>query len=1176
MRILSIQGCNLASLAGAFKLDLTRGPVGRAGLFAITGPTGSGKSTLLDALCLALFDDTPRLSNADRSVRIGEGRQRLTAQDPRTLLRRDAGSGYAEVRFIGVDGGTWRARWSCRRSRGRPGEQPQTQTMELENLDTNERSDGTRSQLKEEIVQRLGLSFEQFRRSALLAQGEFAAFLHAKPRQRAELLERMTGTEIYALLSKAAFDKAKAAKEGLTGLSDQQQRLGVLSTLERQGLEQQRTLAEERVREADEVLKAVRAVLHWERQCQELRRQRTESTARLQKAEQTLGEPWVSTLQRAREVAPLGKLLEEIAQLRTLAPKPELLEQAQREIDALTQQQEGLARARTQAETEREQAGPRLEQAAGLDGQLEQLQRQEREKTAQATQARAQASQIENRLRAHRDGLERWTQQLDAAERWLKANDHQDLATAWRQGTKEDLQRWVQAMHELGAAQRELDPLQSKLKASREREQACGRDLEASQREAALAHQAVDALPRESPDLQRLGLLKEHRELMDQARRESTALDRAQQQLEQLQRELQGLEKELTELGAELVQQTKDTQVAEHRADQAAAALLFEEHRKVLRPGEPCPLCGAKEHPRANQVMDALSQDLAQEAGQAREQLASLQLQVARQETARDRVRPQLEQQERLCKGHQDTLNALTDRWRLPGTPTGDPTALQTELGQLEQAALRMTRLEAQRSKAQQVLRDRRAAVEQARISLEKARTRSAELVDLCAPLKNTILTTQGHLESEAADLDGRLPQDWSKDALREGAVHDLEDTVQAWEQQCTLRDQARAGLDDDHLQSLLASAKRAAENAAKQEREAEAALGALQQRQRERAALLGGESVAQVRDRLARAERDAETAHRAAREKLARAQENQVAAAARAKDAQLRHDKLAQALERGRQELGLDEHALREALREAPWITLHTEKLERAREELTSARALESDRTSSLKRLEENPPSSTQDLPGAEASHKKATRELSELELKLEKDDTAQHDLAALADEVALATREHRRWESLNQLIGASDGHRFRTFAQGLTLTTLLSHANATLLELAPRYALRRVEGGNLDFQVIDRDMGDEARSVSSLSGGETFMVSLALALGLSSMASHETRVDTLFIDEGFGSLDEDSLHTAISTLDALQKTGRKVGVISHVQGLAERIDVQVRVQRQTGGRSILRIEGA
>ena len=221
MKILAIRGCNLASLAGEFEIDLARGPLAAAGVFAIVGPTGAGKSTLLDAMCAALFDRTPRLANHSQFKvgRTDDDPATLGSQDVRTLLRRGAASGYAEVDFESGDRRRYRARWAVRRARGTSDGNLQDVQVSLAALDADaricERLGGTKTETLKAIVERLGLTFDQFRRSALLAQGDFAAFLRADGKDRSELLERMTGTEIYSRLSIAAHLRAALAEQQL-------------------------------------------------------------------------------------------------------------------------------------------------------------------------------------------------------------------------------------------------------------------------------------------------------------------------------------------------------------------------------------------------------------------------------------------------------------------------------------------------------------------------------------------------------------------------------------------------------------------------------------------------------------------------------------------------------------------------------------------------------------------------------------------------------------------------------------------------------------------------------------------------------------------------------------------------------------------------------------------------
>ncbi|MEB3733710.1 SbcC/MukB-like Walker B domain-containing protein [Halopseudomonas pachastrellae] len=153
--------------------------------------------------------------------------------------------------------------------------------------------------------------------------------------------------------------------------------------------------------------------------------------------------------------------------------------------------------------------------------------------------------------------------------------------------------------------------------------------------------------------------------------------------------------------------------------------------------------------------------------------------------------------------------------------------------------------------------------------------------------------------------------------------------------------------------------------------------------------------------------------------------------------------------------------------------------------------------------------------------------------------------------------------------MIGSADGKKYRNFAQGLTFEMMIGHANRQLQKMTDRYLLTRDDDQPLELNVVDDYQAGEIRSTKNLSGGESFIVSLSLALGLSHMASKNVRVDSLFLDEGFGTLDEEALDTALETLAGLQQDGKLIGVISHVPALKERISTQIQVTPQTGGRS-------
>ncbi|MCC1497950.1 AAA family ATPase [Alcanivorax sp. 1008] len=189
----------------------------------------------------------------------------------------------------------------------------------------------------------------------------------------------------------------------------------------------------------------------------------------------------------------------------------------------------------------------------------------------------------------------------------------------------------------------------------------------------------------------------------------------------------------------------------------------------------------------------------------------------------------------------------------------------------------------------------------------------------------------------------------------------------------------------------------------------------------------------------------------------------------------------------------------------------------------------------------------------------------------KLDQNKNAKEKLKEKQEIMEAQKSECRRWDNLHELIGSADGKKYRNFAQGLTFEIMISHANKQLQKMSDRYLLVRDAAQPLELNVVDNYQAGETRSTKNLSGGESFIVSLSLALGLSNMASKNVRVDSLFLDEGFGTLDEEALDVALETLSGLQQEGKLIGIISHVQALKERIGTQIQVSPHSGGRSVI-----
>ena len=199
----------------------------------------------------------------------------------------------------------------------------------------------------------------------------------------------------------------------------------------------------------------------------------------------------------------------------------------------------------------------------------------------------------------------------------------------------------------------------------------------------------------------------------------------------------------------------------------------------------------------------------------------------------------------------------------------------------------------------------------------------------------------------------------------------------------------------------------------------------------------------------------------------------------------------------------------------------------------------------------------------------------VTQINAQLLEDKKKREEFKKYSAEYAGKMEQKAHWDALDSMFGSATGDKLTKFAQEYTLDILLGVANEHLADMTKRYRLARVSDTGMDIKVIDLDMMSESRSASSLSGGETFIVSLALSLALSSLSSNRMKIESLFIDEGFGTLDQEILQTALMMLDKLQSNGRKIGVISHLTGMLDQIPVKVNVVRLSPGRSKVEITG-
>lgn len=1251
MRILAIRGCNLTSLDGRFAVEFDREPLRRAGLFAITGPTGAGKSTILDALCLALFDRMPRMPKGDGVLLGPEGDPNaIRSTDVRAVLRRGAGAGWAEVDFVGADGESYRARWELRRARQKASGTLQPQEIALTSLDGARRYGDKKKSVLEEIERRLGLSFEQFRRAVLLAQGDFATFLKAPPKERSALLELLTGTELYSLVSRKAHERSLQEEQALKVLEAQSGGIQVMAEEERAALIADAGAMETALRETDGRLAAARAAIGWYQRDDRLAAAEREATEAATLADRLWqeAEPRRAEAALLRRLQGLRPLLE--AADRTATEQAEAMAAADRARTTLTDRrataEQATARhaearkafeSASSAQTDLE---PTLAAATALDSRIETLTTEEAGAEAALNNATQRISTLLNDCSTKEKLLAAGRMEIADRSGWLKAN-HRLVALA-EQAARWDavLSRHTAALTALRQAEADVASLTvsaATLESGRgDLASAQSRALEQA-RSAEATHTGILGEP--VPDA---GVLRDRRVTLGRLRDRLSGLSALGEALDRSARDRWELERSRTALSEEA--ETAETETRRTATELAACTAMVEEADGTLRrmqlarredveslrgqlvDGEPCPVCGGVEHPWAQGTgavagLARLAHEQENRVAELRRRLAELSRRhggfeaaakaaLSRMANLTDRIAALTSETASLSRRWAEEAGPLglpdhagpTPDWPESGWPGHD--ALQQRIGETD---LKLQEVQADEDR----LRDHRTRLDTA---ASAARTAAAALAKAneameawnrrMAEIRHALALAEAARDRATSDRDDALAELAIPLAAWDGWRKALSDDPEGFRRQLTT--QAKEWLDQrdalvraerqaETVEVALHAARTAVDTARESERSARTRHDDLRNRLSEvklqRGSLLGGRPVAAVRQEQAVAvqrsralvdgatieRQKAEQSRSAAEQELATRQEAAEACAAKAAAAE-------RALTGAVQEQALSVEDLRRHL-SAGEDLLAAE--ERALAEIGTARRetalLAADR---MRQRQEHHAGGVPDG-GAEEARRAAETLAGELESlrdrlgsargRLQADAEARERQAAMLVEIAAQRERSRLWETLRHLIGSADGQKFRNFAQSLSLDALLTHANRYLDELARRYRLERVPGADLEIQVVDREMGDERRGVHSLSGGEMFLVSLALALGLSAMASGTSGgIGTLFIDEGFGTLDPDSLDVALSCLEALQATGRQVGVISHVPAMVERIGVQIRVAPLGGGRSRVSVQAA
>lgn len=1237
MRILSISGQNIASLAQPFSVDFTAEPLAGAGLFAITGETGAGKSSLLDAMCLALYGDAPRLAGGASTDEVPDpSGDTIKARDSRAILRRGAAQGWAEVRFTARDGQDYIARWQARRARDKADGRLQNVSRSLSRAADGQPLANQLSAVNEMIVTLSGFSYEEFRRTVLLAQGDFDAFLRADTNDRAGLLEKVTGTGLYRDVSIRIYERHDAARQAHDALIQSRAGYRLLSDEDRTAMEAENVDLTEAHESGITAAKALQAQLDLHsRQTAALRQLKLAEAAETQAiADHTSAAPERAQLLRIDRAAPLRALWLAVQTSDTrlaaaniaLAGARSLAAEATTKTATARQQSDQAEAALTAREAEFKAFGPIWDQAAALDQQILSATTEVAAAEGQATRAAQEASALHvalTTLQTEEANHHATLREADAALSEIPADA--TLADKWAQVSAQ-IADHAAAREALSAAEgeaakhteklaglaQELATLTAQDQADRTAEASLARqsgDLATAISTVEAAHPARRAgdlavLSSALADMIRAGT--DHAAASADFADAKASGDAAATLLATAQDDATRVTGDLTQAEAQVAALIAPVERADLAASDAAQTL-----RLRLAPDTPCPVCGATDHPaHTDAALAELAASLRADLAAARLASNAARSQLAEALRQQDRATEQAKQAETDGTRAGEKIEAAREVWRnarlrahdLPDCPAlpDDPTqaarlpALAAEIAQHQQTE---TDAHGELAQMRQELTDLAAQRESLRTALTGHSTTRESLTATRAEAQNAEnlakrdATTAGEQASRlAAALTPTLTTLDEAGALGDSALSDRLAERVAWVIRLrATRDQTGAALATlaPRIATATSQADGAAALAATTAAQAEARKAALLGLQTERAGLLNGEATAPHRTRHNEARKTALARFDLARAALTTAQTDAAAATARvegslAEQAQSEQTRAGAITE-------LDSALTTSDLTTADLDALFTvtpdavvalrAKLRALDDAVTSARATLTSRRQDHEAaltagLPEDPPEAiAQKLAELEALATSRAQRMGAIAAEVQRDAQTRVGLAGLEAGIATARAELDVWAAVNLAAGSRNGDRFTRIAQSITLDVLVGHANHHLADLNPRYRLRRA--ADLALQVEDRDMGDEPRATRSLSGGERFLVSLALALALSRMGGKGGLAATLFIDEGFGSLDATSLDMAIDALETLQSQGRQVGVISHVEAMKDRIPVRISVRKQGGGKSVVEVGG-
>ena len=1037
MKILKITSRNINSLKGDTCIDF-ESFLNDESLFAITGATGAGKSTILDIITCALYGRTPRLSNPD------------------ALMTQHTSEALCEVEFE-IKGKRYRSSWSQRRARDKAEGKLQPAKMEVVSLYNNKILHSKIKEVLSFIEELSGLDFERFNQSMVLAQGGFDAFLKAKESERSILLEKITGTQIYAQVSQEIYSTYDSLKKEI---ELEKHALGGIELLRNEERSQKKIVLNEKNQEKN---------LTYQR----MKQLKSESQ-------------WLNKL--------IGLELDYIKHSRAFKEIKEKRENSRHLFVTLELAQKAL-----NIESTYTQRAKLLEDLNNNDKAFKSVDEELKE-----LKVYLQNKRLEVKVSKEMS--------LDAENLYLKKSKKvKELRLVYHEKETTE-ERLNNSLKEVASQKHEVELFSNKLKSVLD-------SFDITKKAYHAFTQKDDAYEERYLKMDRIAVEDNQKEYPLKSKlkhiEESISIFKSYQELMDTQKKIDENLIELKEKRVSLKKRVIDkvqlcTQLEEHlqslrtTKEQELLILNYEKDREALSKGKPCFLCGSTLHPF---VDDKPTIDM-------------------------NRTTSKVMKLEEELKDRGSELKLFERK--------------HTEVvAKIEMATLEFEKLEERCSTIEKKLTgDSLEKLEEERVTVELT------LNEIVERRKKKIELLEEKKESEARqkELSQRLHQEELEvkglelklESIKKALNQNLIQKKELEERVLFLKKQAITILNvadiDRYEHEIVQQFEIAKEKFYQQEK----SYGEL---------LVKEENLVKqfnlLKSHLLDYKEKFDTVEKRF---LSELKSNDFSSEKEFKKAVLSKENRNK----------LIKHCSEIEKDYSHYDTLYIDIKKRflKHKEEGSSKA-------SISEIEEN-------LEALESILDRTQKEIGNYEKELELDDKNRQRYEDKIVKLEEREKTFKVWIKLNEMVGSADGNKFAKFAQGITLDQLIYLANLHLSILSSRYELQRSKEKNLlGIEVLDSFQGNIARSVSTLSGGESFIVSLALALGLSSLASQKIAIDSLFLDEGFGSLDEDSLEIALNALSQLQNSGKMVGVISHVKALKERINLQIKVISNGDGTS-------